>query len=247
MRWFKILLTLFLITGLCCGCDDVFDTQSFDDSATASQNTVSVVSVSNSELPTDSYDCTGQNYLDTVNLFENAGFTNVSAIPQNSDKTKETRVNESVIAVLVNNNVIFSKGALYNSDVEIKIYYVVSDITENVSSATETTSSNVSSSTSGLNSDKDNNHNTDSTVDNNNGTNNTTANITAGSDGSTQSSDNGGTTVTEQDNQSNTVWVTEKGKKYHNKSTCSGMKSPIEISKEQAEQQGYEPCKRCYS
>ena len=42
------------------------------------------------------------------------------------------------------------------------------------------------------------------------------------------------------------VWITESGSKYHSKSSCSGMKSPKEITLEEAEREGYEPCKRCH-
>lgn len=238
MRFLKLLLlSLILVLTLCCGCaDNTLNSQSTaENSHSVSQDNVSVVSVSNAELPIDSYDCQGKNYIEISDLFINAGFTNVALIPQNSDKTKETRVNESVIAVIVNNNVIFSKGALYNSNVEIKIYYVVSDITENVSSVTSSTvSDNVSNSESSSYS-ADNNSSTANNSDNSNST------YSAVSENSVSNN------ATGTENQSNIVWVTEKGKKYHNKSTCSAMKSPIEISKEQAEQQGYEPCKRCYS
>lgn len=236
MRFLKLLSSLILILTLCCGCaDNTLNSQSIaENSHFVSQDDVSVVSVSNSELPIDSYDCQGKNYTEIFDLFINADFTNVTLIPQNSNPTKETRVNESVIAVMVNNDVIFSKGALYNSDVEIKIYYVVSDVTENVSSVTSsTTSNNISNCESGSQS------NNNSITANNSANNSST--YSAVSENSVSND------VTSAENQSNTVWVTEKGKKYHSKSTCSGMKSPIEISKEQAEQQGYEPCKRCYS
>ncbi|MFR8171204.1 MAG: hypothetical protein ACLU9Q_10335 [Marvinbryantia sp.] len=42
------------------------------------------------------------------------------------------------------------------------------------------------------------------------------------------------------------VWIPSSGSKYHRKSTCSGMDSPREVSRAEAEQMGYEPCKRCY-
>ena len=65
-------------------------------------------SVENIMLPFYSYYCEGKQYTDIVAQFENAGYTNVMAIAQKADNTKETRVNESVIAVSVNNNIIFS-------------------------------------------------------------------------------------------------------------------------------------------
>lgn len=47
--------------------------------------------------------------------------------------------------------------------------------------------------------------------------------------------------------QTNTVmvWVSGKGKKYHSSGSCSRMKNPIQMSREEAIQKGYEPCKRC--
>lgn len=47
-------------------------------------------------------------------------------------------------------------------------------------------------------------------------------------------------------NASGSVWISKSGKKYHSRSSCSGMKSPSEISLSSALSQGYEPCKRCY-
>lgn len=42
------------------------------------------------------------------------------------------------------------------------------------------------------------------------------------------------------------VWVSGSGKKYHSESTCSNMKSPRQITLEEAVRQGYTPCKKCY-
>ena len=45
----------------------------------------------------------------------------------------------------------------------------------------------------------------------------------------------------------NLVWVpTNGGTKYHTKSSCSGMKDPIQVTEETAIANGYEPCKRCH-
>lgn len=41
------------------------------------------------------------------------------------------------------------------------------------------------------------------------------------------------------------VWVTEKGKRYHTISTCSGMNSPSLITQEEAAKSGRTPCKVC--
>ena len=43
------------------------------------------------------------------------------------------------------------------------------------------------------------------------------------------------------------VWIpTNGGTKYHSKSSCSNMKNPIQVTKDEAIKQGYEPCKRCH-
>lgn len=45
----------------------------------------------------------------------------------------------------------------------------------------------------------------------------------------------------------NTVWIpTKGGKKYHSKPTCSNMSNPDEVTKAEAESQGFTPCKKCY-
>jgi len=50
------------------------------------------------------------------------------------------------------------------------------------------------------------------------------------------------------DNSKNTqmVWITDNGSKYHSKSGCSNMDNPYQITKEDAQNMGYEPCKRCH-
>ena len=42
------------------------------------------------------------------------------------------------------------------------------------------------------------------------------------------------------------VWIPKTGEKYHTNPTCSNMKDPTQVTKEEAEQRGYEPCKRCH-
>lgn len=43
------------------------------------------------------------------------------------------------------------------------------------------------------------------------------------------------------------VWVPADGEgKYHSKASCSGMVNPQQLTKEEAIQQGYQPCKRCH-
>ena len=43
------------------------------------------------------------------------------------------------------------------------------------------------------------------------------------------------------------VWTPADGSgKYHKKSTCSGMKNPVQISLEDAKARGIQPCGKCY-
>lgn len=43
------------------------------------------------------------------------------------------------------------------------------------------------------------------------------------------------------------VWVpTKSGKKYHSKPDCSNMRDPKQITQEEAEEQGFTPCKKCH-
>lgn len=46
--------------------------------------------------------------------------------------------------------------------------------------------------------------------------------------------------------QEETVWIPRTGSKYHNDPDCSNMKNPTPVTIEEAEEQGYEPCKKCY-
>ena len=41
------------------------------------------------------------------------------------------------------------------------------------------------------------------------------------------------------------VYITEKSSKYHIDPYCSGIKNPIELTFEEASENGYIPCKRC--
>ena len=42
------------------------------------------------------------------------------------------------------------------------------------------------------------------------------------------------------------VWIPKSGTKYHCRPDCSNMKAPTQVTKEEAENQGYTPCKKCY-
>jgi len=42
------------------------------------------------------------------------------------------------------------------------------------------------------------------------------------------------------------VWIPNSGSKYHSRSGCSNMKNPRQVTKREAENEGYEPCKKCW-
>lgn len=42
------------------------------------------------------------------------------------------------------------------------------------------------------------------------------------------------------------VWIPRTGSKYHSTPDCSNMKNSLQVTKEEAEERGYEPCKKCY-
>lgn len=47
--------------------------------------------------------------------------------------------------------------------------------------------------------------------------------------------------------QGQTVWIpTNGGKKYHSKSTCSNMKNPAQVTRDEAISRGFDACKKCY-
>ena len=50
-----------------------------------------------------------------------------------------------------------------------------------------------------------------------------------------------------EDTQGYMVWIpTNGGKRYHSKSSCSGMKNPEQVTLEEAKDRGFTPCQRCY-
>ena len=48
------------------------------------------------------------------------------------------------------------------------------------------------------------------------------------------------------ENQTEKVWVSGSGKKYHSSSSCSNMKSPKQITLTEAKAQGKTACSKCY-
>ncbi len=42
------------------------------------------------------------------------------------------------------------------------------------------------------------------------------------------------------------VWIPNSGKRYHSRSSCSGMKNPTLVTVEEATARGFTPCQKCY-
>lgn len=63
-----------------------------------------------------------------------------------------------------------------------------------------------------------------------------------------ESNDTDSAAVSDNSNQEqqNMVWVNGTGKKYHRRSDCSNMKNAYQVTEEEAENMGKEPCKKCY-
>ena len=67
------------------------------------------------------------------------------------------------------------------------------------------------------------------------------------SNGGNSTGNSGVTVPNQEENKGNLVWVpTNGGTKYHSKSSCSGMKNPMQVSVETAKSNGYTPCARCH-
>ena len=80
-----------------------------------------------------------------------------------------------------------------------------------------------------------------------------TINYTTGDSTGPSNSTTTSTPSTEQNNSNNNqasngtmVWIPKTGSKYHSRSGCSNMKNPSQVTKQEAERQGYEPCKKCW-
>lgn len=50
----------------------------------------------------------------------------------------------------------------------------------------------------------------------------------------------------QQQPQEQMVWIPQSGSKYHSNPSCSGMNNPTQVTLSEAQNMGYEPCKKCY-
>ncbi len=146
------------------------------------------------EIPKSSVDCEGIKYNEIVNIFTNAGFTNVQAYGTEIEYTTEV-IDRTVLIVSVDGNAIFEKGAKVEKDAEVIIHYYII-----LPEPVQTEQQN----------DVIVNYNDDG------------------------------------NNSQEMVWIPNSGSKYHSHSGCSNMKNPRQVTKEEAEEMGYEPCKRCH-
>ena len=93
-------------------------------------------------VPDASYMCEGKHYSKVVEMFKNAGFTNVTAYPYEENYNKDTRFEGCVVMVFVDGNSYFDESAAYPPDTEVDISYVISPAKTEVS--TTVTSSTTS-------------------------------------------------------------------------------------------------------
>lgn len=87
------------------------------------------------------------------------------------------------------------------------------------------------------------------TTSNTTSTTSTTTTTTATTTTTTTAAETTTTTITttaKAPTQTAMVWIPQSGSKYHSKAGCSNMKNPSQVSKDEAINAGYEPCKRCY-
>lgn len=92
-------------------------------------------------------------------------------------------------------------------------------------------------------------NNTQQTVtekDNSKKTDNSNSNNTTKPDNSNSNNTTKPDNDLSNDEKTEMVWVSSSGSKYHSKSTCSNMKSPKQISVEEAKNKGYTACKNCH-
>lgn len=50
----------------------------------------------------------------------------------------------------------------------------------------------------------------------------------------------------DQQPQEQMVWISQSGSKYHSDPSCSGIENPTEVTLSEAQDMGYEACKKCY-
>ncbi len=108
----------------------------------------------------------------------------------------------------------------YNVQPGITINYATGDSSGPASNTSSKSSTTTSSKTSSVTSSKPTNATTSSVVESS-------------------------STVTQTQN-NETVWIPRTGSKYHSNPNCSNMKDPTQVTRQEAQSRGYEPCKKCY-
>lgn len=77
-------------------------------------------------------------------------------------------------------------------------------------------------------------------------TSSNTSNVTTTKPTNESSSVQQNSSIVTQTPSSEMVWIPRTGSKYHRNASCSNMKDPTQVTRQEAESRGYEPCKKCY-
>lgn len=181
--------------------------------------------------PKSNIECEGQPYEEIVELFSEAGFTNV--ITSAIEVTQTDNENEgSVVAISINysgSNYTeeFDETSEFNADDQVVVYYSV--FTDVIAESDDTVQNETEQS------------------DDYGSSNNTTGGESPNPTTNNQDDGNSVTVPNAEETVGNLVWVpTNGGTKYHSKAGCSNMEDPMQVSLETAKANGYEACKRCH-
>ena len=84
-----------------------------------------VMSVPHNTVPITTTDAIGANYEDIISMYENAGFTNVSAVKTTPEKLsdKVKTPNNSVMNLTIDGDVVYDSSKNFPLDVPIAVYY----------------------------------------------------------------------------------------------------------------------------
>ncbi len=185
---------------------------------------------------------------DVKKLFEDAGFTNIACVAREIEYNENNIFEGSVVNIAIGENGeirTFEKGEQWEKNIKIQIDYRVKPMKTEAPEIKKTDDSSQAQTNDGDSTEdpgKTAQNNVESSEDNKTGASSQTQ---TNGDNSTEKS--GVTVPNKEETKGNLVWVpTNGGTKYHSKSSCSGMKNPMQVSLETAVSNGYTPCARCY-
>ncbi len=242
----KIFLVPLLSVILLIGCNSNYGNNEIIQEVNDGNESVEGISTNNNDIeyqnitnmvnvPISSEECKGKNYKEIEQIFEEAGFKTVIVDEYELEDNESNYSEGDVLKVYVGENDLFNQGDSIDPMTKIEIdYAVIVEVNEaNDNYFKEESSEKIQDTDSYENAEElaeEREKNPEVT------TNNSEDNISPE------------ITVPEQaDTEGDLVWVPKNGgTKYHSKQSCSGMKDPIQVTKEHAEENGYTPCKRCY-